>query len=89
LEDADVSLDNWGYITAPLDSQIPCQTNHPRIFAGGDAVRGADLVVTAIADGRKAALGMIATMGLTAITGAIPAHPQRPEMNATREELRS
>lgn len=89
LEDADIGLDNWGYITAPLDSQIPCQTNHPRIFAGGDAVRGADLVVTAIADGRKAALGMIATMGLTAITGAIPAHPQRPEMNATREEIRS
>ncbi|KML64666.1 formate-dependent uric acid utilization protein AegA [Pectobacterium peruviense] len=89
LEDADVGLDNWGYITAPLDNQIPCQTNHPRIFAGGDAVRGADLVVTAIADGRKAALSMIATMGLTAVTGTIPAHPQRPEMNATREELRS
>ncbi|MGI8466623.1 formate-dependent uric acid utilization protein AegA [Pectobacterium punjabense] len=89
LEEADVELDDWGYITAPLDSQIPCQTNHPRIFAGGDAVRGADLVVTAIADGRKAALGMIATMGLTAVTGAIPAHPQRPEMNATREEVRS
>ncbi|BES87011.1 formate-dependent uric acid utilization protein AegA [Pectobacterium araliae] len=88
LEEADIGLDNWGYITAPLDSQIPCQTNHPRIFAGGDAVRGADLVVTAIADGRKAALGMIATMGLTAVTGAIPAHPQRPEMNAAREEVR-
>lgn len=89
LEEAGVSLDDWGYITTPLDSQIPCQTNHPRIFAGGDAVRGADLVVTAIADGRKAALGMMATMGLTAVTGNLPAHPQRPEMNATREEVRS
>ncbi|AYH03664.1 oxidoreductase FeS-binding subunit [Pectobacterium parmentieri] len=89
LEEADVDLDNWGYITAPLDSQIPCQTNHPRIFAGGDAVRGADLVVTAIADGRKAALGMIATMGLTAVTGALPAHPQRHEINAVREEVRT
>ncbi|QQA76046.1 formate-dependent uric acid utilization protein AegA [Pectobacterium parmentieri] len=89
LEEADVDLDNWGYITAPLDSQIPCQTNHPRIFAGGDAVRGADLVVTAIADGRKAALGMIATMGLTAVTGALPAHPQHHEINAVREEVRT
>ncbi|AFI92824.1 formate-dependent uric acid utilization protein AegA [Pectobacterium parmentieri] len=89
LEEADVDLDNWRYITAPLDSQIPCQTNHPRIFAGGDAVRGADLVVTAIADGRKAALGMIATMGLTAVTGALPAHPQRHEINAVREEVRT
>lgn len=64
LEEADVSLDKWGYIIASANSRIPCQTNHPRIFAGGDAVRGADLVVTAIADGRKAARGMIDAMGI-------------------------
>ncbi|MBE0582783.1 MAG: FAD-dependent oxidoreductase, partial [Desulfofustis sp.] len=33
------------------------QTDHQKIFAGGDAVRGSDLVVTAIAEGRQAALG--------------------------------
>ncbi|MBI9044325.1 MAG: NAD(P)-dependent oxidoreductase [Anaerolineaceae bacterium] len=32
-----------------------CMTNREGIFAGGDAVNGPDLVVTAIADGRKAA----------------------------------
>ena len=34
------------------------QTAHPRIFAGGDMVRGADLVVRAVLDGREAALAM-------------------------------
>ncbi len=31
------------------------QTTRPGVFAGGDTVRGADLVVTAMADGRRAA----------------------------------
>ncbi len=31
------------------------ETNHPGVFAGGDCVNGADLVVTAVADGRRAA----------------------------------
>lgn len=30
------------------------QTSHPRVYAGGDTVRGADLVVTAVRDGREA-----------------------------------
>ena len=33
---------------------LPYQTSNPRIFAGGDNVRGADLVVTAVHDGREA-----------------------------------
>ncbi|OFE42167.1 hypothetical protein A9Y87_11125 [Salmonella enterica subsp. enterica] len=35
------------------------QTSNPKIFAGGDIVRGSDLVVTAIAEGRKAADGIM------------------------------
>jgi glutamate synthase (NADPH/NADH) small chain len=31
------------------------ETSRPGVFAGGDCVNGADLVVTAIADGRRAA----------------------------------
>jgi NADPH-dependent glutamate synthase beta subunit-like oxidoreductase len=31
------------------------ETGRPGVFAGGDCVNGADLVVTAIADGRRAA----------------------------------
>ena len=35
--------------------RLPFQTAQPKLFAGGDAVRGADLVVTAVHDGREAA----------------------------------
>lgn len=34
------------------------QTSRPGVFAGGDNVNGADLVVTALADGRRAATAM-------------------------------
>jgi glutamate synthase (NADPH/NADH) small chain len=34
------------------------ETSRPGVFAGGDCVNGADLVVTAIADGRRAAVAM-------------------------------
>ncbi len=35
------------------------QTTNPRIFAGGDMTRGSDLVVTAVNEGREAALGIV------------------------------
>jgi glutamate synthase (NADPH/NADH) small chain len=37
---------------------LPFQTTNPRVFAGGDGVRGADLVVTAAYEGREAAAGI-------------------------------
>ncbi|MBR9858084.1 MAG: glutamate synthase, partial [Gammaproteobacteria bacterium] len=40
------------------------QTSNAKIFAGGDAVRGSDLVVTAIAEGRKAAEGIMDYIGV-------------------------
>ncbi|MGL5007465.1 MAG: FAD-dependent oxidoreductase [Plesiomonas sp.] len=55
----DVELDKKGRIVAPVDREFAHQTSHPKIFAGGDAVRGSDLVVTAIAEGRKAAEGIM------------------------------
>ncbi len=39
------------------------RTTHARIFAGGDMVRGADLVVTAVFEGREAARGILAGLG--------------------------
>ena len=36
-----------------------CQTGNPAIFAGGDMVRGSDLVVTAVFEGREAAEGIL------------------------------
>ncbi|RJT42240.1 formate-dependent uric acid utilization protein AegA [Rahnella woolbedingensis] len=59
LDKLAVERDNWGLLNAPARSRFPYQTSHPHIFAGGDAVRGADLVVTAIDDGRQAAISII------------------------------
>ena len=36
----------------------PFQTTNPKVFAGGDMVRGSDLVVTAVFEGREAAQGI-------------------------------
>ncbi|MDN3680342.1 FAD-dependent oxidoreductase [Vibrio tapetis subsp. quintayensis] len=59
LEPFGVELDQWGRIKAPSDQAFAFQTSHEKIFSGGDAVRGSDLVVTAIDEGRKAAEGII------------------------------
>jgi len=39
--------------------KFPFQTTNPKIFAGGDMVRGSDLVVTAVHEGREAAAGIV------------------------------
>lgn len=59
LTDAGVELDQWQRIKASDDSDCAFQTSNAKIFAGGDAVRGSDLVVTAIAEGRQAAEGIL------------------------------
>ncbi|MDE1356414.1 FAD-dependent oxidoreductase [Vibrio aestuarianus] len=59
LEPFGVDLDQWGRIKAPSVQSFQYQTSNEKIFAGGDAVRGSDLVVTAIDEGRKAAEGIL------------------------------
>ncbi len=59
LEPFGVELDQWGRIKAPGQQEFQYQTTNSKIFAGGDAVRGSDLVVTAIDEGRKAAEGIL------------------------------
>lgn len=61
LKDHDVKLDQWDRVIAPKVADNPFQTTNPKVFAGGDMVRGSDLVVTAIAEGRDAALGILNT----------------------------
>jgi glutamate synthase (NADPH/NADH) small chain len=51
-----VELDDGGKVVA--QEQCGFRTSEKGVYAGGDMVRGADLVVTAIADGRKAALAI-------------------------------
>ena len=59
LQQHKVELSDWGTVLASGDTEFAKQTSNPKIFAGGDMVRGADLVVTAIAEGRNAAEGML------------------------------
>ncbi len=52
MTEAELDTDRWNLVRVNDQTH---QTNVPYIFAGGDAVNGADLVVTAIADGKRAA----------------------------------
>ncbi|GAB3383106.1 FAD-dependent oxidoreductase [Spongiibacter taiwanensis] len=56
---AGVDINSWGGITAPEQQMFKFQTSNPKIFAGGDMVRGSDLVVTAVWEGRQAAEGIL------------------------------
>ncbi len=46
------------------------QTANPKVFAGGDMVRGSDLVVTAVFQGREAAAGILNYIGVKACAPA-------------------
>jgi glutamate synthase (NADPH/NADH) small chain len=59
LLDMGIKIDDKGRVIANTNSQYALQTNKENIFAGGDMVLGSDLVVTAIDQGRKAALGIL------------------------------
>ena len=59
-----ITVDARGRVLAPAGAAFPHQTTHPRIFAGGDMVRGSDLVVTAVFEGRTAADGILGFLGL-------------------------
>ena len=54
-----IKLDRWGQIVTGGKGRGTTQTSHDKIFAGGDAVTGADLVVTAMVAGRQAASEML------------------------------
>lgn len=54
-----VDINSWGGVVAPEQQQYKFQTSNPKVFAGGDMVRGSDLVVTAIWEGRQAADGIL------------------------------
>jgi glutamate synthase (NADPH/NADH) small chain len=54
-----IETDDRGRVKAPEHGRYKFQTTNPKIFAGGDMVRGSDLVVTAIWEGREAADGIL------------------------------
>ncbi|HIL92791.1 MAG TPA: glutamate synthase small subunit [Cycloclasticus sp.] len=57
--DYGITLDDRGRVVAPSDSDYAFQTSNKKVFAGGDMVRGSDLVVTAVYEGREAAEGIL------------------------------
>jgi glutamate synthase (NADPH/NADH) small chain len=59
FEDHNIRLNDWQGVIAPEDQRYKFQTTNPKVFAGGDMVRGSDLVVTAIWEGRQAAEGIL------------------------------
>ncbi|QBY04950.1 glutamate synthase small subunit [Thalassotalea sp. HSM 43] len=59
MQDAGVEIDSRGRVVATEHSAFAMQTSKQNIFAGGDMVRGSDLVVTAVDEGRKAAIGIL------------------------------
>ncbi len=50
-----VQTNRWNLVEVDRDTQM---TTRSGVFAGGDNVNGADLVVTALADGRRAAIAI-------------------------------
>ncbi|WP_299731877.1 FAD-dependent oxidoreductase [uncultured Endozoicomonas sp.] len=59
FEEHQINTDEGGRVVAPEKSKYKFQTSNPKVFAGGDMVRGSDLVVTAIWEGREAADGIL------------------------------
>ena len=57
--DKQIDTDSQGRVVAPEQAHYKFQTSNPKVFAGGDMVRGSDLVVTAIWEGRQAAEGIL------------------------------
>jgi glutamate synthase (NADPH/NADH) small chain len=57
IKESGLELDRWNGLVV----NEKYQTSNPKIYAGGDSVRGADLAVTAAADGKIAAQSILET----------------------------
>jgi len=61
-----IALHAGGRVRVSAAPTTRFQTTNPKVFAGGDMVRGSDLVVTAVFEGREAAQGILHSLGLRA-----------------------
>jgi glutamate synthase (NADPH) small chain len=64
LEKHRVRLHGNGRVRVSAGAANAFQTTNPKVFAGGDMVRGSDLVVTAVFEGREAARGILNYLGV-------------------------
>jgi glutamate synthase (NADPH/NADH) small chain len=59
-----IRLHDGGRVRVSAGAKNAFQTTNPQVFAGGDMVRGSDLVVTAVFEGREAARGILDYLGV-------------------------
>ncbi|WP_196156876.1 FAD-dependent oxidoreductase [Reinekea sp. G2M2-21] len=59
FEQYGIQLNDWQGVVAEENQRYKFQTSNEKVFAGGDMVRGSDLVVTAIYEGRQAGEGIL------------------------------
>jgi glutamate synthase (NADPH/NADH) small chain len=64
FEPHNIALYPGGRVRVTASNARPFQTTNPKVFAGGDMVRGSDLVVTAVFEGREAARGILDYLGV-------------------------
>lgn len=67
-----IDTDDLGRVVASGNPAFMHQTSNPRVFAGGDMVRGSDLVVTAVFEGRNAADGIVQYLAQESSTQGAP-----------------
>ena len=72
FSDFDITTDEGGRVVAPEIGNYMHQTTNPQVFAGGDMVRGSDLVVTAVFEGRNAAEGIAQYLNAVSATTSKP-----------------
>ena len=65
FDGAKIALHPNGRVRVSANPKTPFQTTNPKVFAGGDNVRGSDLVVTAVFEGREAARGILGYLGVS------------------------
>jgi glutamate synthase (NADPH/NADH) small chain len=64
FEQHDIRVHPNGRVRVSAARDTPFQTTNSKVFAGGDMVRGSDLVVTAVFEGREAAKGILRRLGV-------------------------
>ena len=62
--DHDIRVHQGGRVRVSAGAATAFQTTNGKVFAGGDMVRGSDLVVTAVFEGREAARGILNYLGV-------------------------
>jgi glutamate synthase (NADPH/NADH) small chain len=64
FSDFDIQMQENGRVSISRAGAHPFQTSNSKVFAGGDMVRGSDLVVTAVFEGREAANSIAGYLGV-------------------------